>query len=105
MKYLQQVTHRWQLLGRLLGAGLLVATGAVPVSYTHLDVYKRQGDEHAEADDMHERDGPVHAEDPCLFVRGHGVERLAEHLAHTHRGCERVCRQRGASYHLSLIHI
>ena len=34
MKYLQPLAHRWQLLGRLLGAGLLVATGAV-----HLDLY------------------------------------------------------------------
>jgi len=30
----QPVAHRWQLLGRLLGAGLIVATGAV-----HLDLY------------------------------------------------------------------
>ncbi len=28
------MAHRWQLLGRLLGAGLIVATGAV-----HLDLY------------------------------------------------------------------
>jgi predicted lipoprotein with Yx(FWY)xxD motif len=34
MKYLQPPSHRWQLHGRLLGAGLLVATGAV-----HLDLY------------------------------------------------------------------
>jgi predicted lipoprotein with Yx(FWY)xxD motif len=34
MKYFHPEAHRWKLLGRLLGAGLLVATGA-----DHLDLY------------------------------------------------------------------
>jgi predicted lipoprotein with Yx(FWY)xxD motif len=34
MKYLQPEAHRWKILGRLIGAGLLVTTGAV-----HLDLY------------------------------------------------------------------
>ncbi len=34
MKYLRLEAHRWKLLGRLVGAGLLVTTGAV-----HLDLY------------------------------------------------------------------
>ena len=76
------VAHGGELLGqRVQGVIALRCVGAVPVSYTHLDVYKRQG--------MDGLAGLAH-----LMVGGHP--------AGVHHGAGRAHH---AAHELSLIHI